>query len=164
MTKLSKILTDFFRRCICQSLFIIGIVFITIPITSFAATRCAITAIASVDFGTYDVFSSFPNNNGVGSITIDCQGGGSNILVALSNGQSSNYVSRLMRSGENSMKYNLYTSAARNVVWGDGTGGSSTMMINKNSTTTLSVFGQIPAEQDAAVGFYTDSITTIIIF
>jgi spore coat protein U-like protein len=157
-------LTDFFRRNIYQCIFKIGIIFITIPITSFAETRCAITSIASVDFGAYDVFSSFPNNNGVGSITIDCKGGGANILVGLSSGQSSNYVSRLMRSGENSMKYNLYTSAARNVVWGDGTGGSSTMMINKNSTTTLSVFGQIPAEQDAAVGFYTDSITTIINF
>jgi spore coat protein U-like protein len=69
-----------------------------------------------------------------------------------------------MRNGGNSLGYNLYTSASRNVVWGDGTGGSSTMIVNKNRNTTLSVFGQIPAGQDVAVGTYSDNITTIINF
>jgi spore coat protein U-like protein len=69
-----------------------------------------------------------------------------------------------MKSGRNSLGYNLYISAARNVVWGDGAGASSTMIVNKNRTTTLSVFGQIPAGQDVAVGIYTDSITIIINF
>jgi spore coat protein U-like protein len=69
-----------------------------------------------------------------------------------------------MKSGGNILNYNLYTSAARIVVWGDGSGGSSTMSVNRNNTTTLSVFGQIPAGQDAAVGAYTDNITTTISF
>jgi spore coat protein U-like protein len=142
----------------------IGILLIALPITSFAATRCAISSIASVDFGTYDVFSTLSNNNGIGSITIDCQGGGSNLEVTLSSGQSNTYVSRTMRRGRNLLSYNLYTSAARNVVWGDGTGGSDTIMVNKHGTTTLSVFGQIPAGQDATVGTYSDDITTIVNF
>jgi len=131
---------------------------------AFAATSCAIDSVTPVNFGTYNVFSAFTNNNGIGSITIRCQGGGSIFIVSLSSGQSNSYVSRLMRSGGSTLNYNLYTSAARIMVWGDGTGGSSTMTVNRNSTTTLSVFGQIPAGQDAAVGTYTDNITTIINF
>ncbi len=142
----------------------LGMLLTILPIISCAATRCAISSITSANFGTYDVFSTLSNNNGIGSVTIDCQGGGSNLLVTLSSGQSNNYVSRTMRSGGNSMNYNLYTSAARNVVWGDGSGGSSTMMVNKNSTTTLSIFGQIPAGQDVAVGTYSDNILTIVNF
>jgi spore coat protein U-like protein len=164
MTKTMKNLVYLSSRT--RNLFLsgIGMYLIALPINTFAATRCAISSISSVDFGTYNVFSTFSNNNGIGSITIDCQGGGTNLLVTLSAGQSNTYVSRSMRSGGNSMGYNLYISAARNVVWGDGTGGSSTMMVNKNSTTMLSIFGQIPAGQDVAVGNYSDNITTIINF
>ena len=131
---------------------------------AFAATSCAIDTVNSVSFGTYDVFSPFANNNGVGSITVRCQGGGSNFLVTLSSGQSNSYAARKMKSGGNTLNYNLYTSAARIVVWGDGTGGSGTMTVSKNSNTTMGIFGQIPAGQDAAVGMYTDNITTIISF
>lgn len=138
--------------------------FFTLSQLAFADTSCAINSVTAVDFGAYNVFSSF-NNNGVGSITIRCQGGGgSSFLVSLSSGQSNNYASRMMKSGANILNYNLYTSAARTVVWGDGTGGSSMMTANKNSTTTLSIYGQIPAGQDASIGAYSDNITTIINF
>jgi spore coat protein U-like protein len=142
----------------------ISILLVALHIPAFAATRCAISSITSVDFGTYNVFSTLSNNHGIGSITIDCQDGVSNLLITLSRGQSNTYVLRTMKSGGNSLGYNLYTSAARNVVWGDGTGASNTMTVNKNGTTTLSVFGQIPAGQDVAVGTYSDNITTIINF
>jgi spore coat protein U-like protein len=153
-----------FNRSSYHCLSGIAILLITMPIPAFGENRCAISSITSVNFGTYNVFSSLSNNNGIGSITIDCEEGESNPLVTLSRGQSNTYVSRTMRSGRNLLGYNLYTSAARNVVWGDGTGASSTMMVNKNRTTTLSVFGQIPAGQDVTVGTYTDNITTIINF
>jgi len=142
---------------------IITTILVLLSQPTFAATSCDINSVTAVDFGIYDVFSAI-NNNGVGSITIRCQGGGSSFLVTLSSGQSNNYVSRIMRSGGNSLNYNLYTSAARNVVWGDGSGGSSSMSANKNTTTTLSVFGQIPAGQDIAIGTYSDNISTIINF
>jgi spore coat protein U-like protein len=128
-------------------------------------TSCRFTTVTAVGFGAYDVFSGTPNNNGVGSLRIRCQGGGSKtFIVRLSTGQSHIYSTRVMRSGANVLTYNLYTSAARNVVWGDGTGGSSTMAVNRNSTTTLSLYGQIPAGQDVAVGIYSDNITATVDF
>ena len=165
MTSTNYYLSNFicmtYRRLLVQALVILPIIW---PQSSFAAASCTIDSVSDVNFGTYDVFSSFANNNGVGNITINCKGSASAFIVALSSGQSNSYISRLMKSGGNALSYNLYTSAARNIIWGDGTGGSSTMMINKNDTATLSLFGQIPAGQDAAVGAYTDNITTIVNF
>jgi len=130
-----------------------------------AASSCSFLSVTSVSFGTYNVFSALSNNSGVGSITILCgSGGGPNFVVTLSTGQSNSFVSRVMKSGGNSLNYNLYTSAARTVVWGDGTGSSNVMTAAKSITTTLSVFGEIPAGQDASVGTYTDNITAIVNF
>jgi spore coat protein U-like protein len=133
--------------------------------TSLSATSCTFTSVSPVSFGIYDIFSTQPNNNGVGSLTINCKGSGSdNFEVTLSTGQSHIYTTRRMRSGGNYLYYNLYTSADRSAVWGDGHGGSQLMTVRKNKATTLSIFGQIPAEQDAAVGTYTDPILATVTF
>lgn len=132
---------------------------------TLAAPSCTFTTITAVGFGAYSVFATLPNNNGVGSLAIRCVGGGGpSFAVTLSTGQSNSYASRVMKSGVNQLNYNLYTSSARTTVWGDGTGGSSTLAATANSTTTLSVFGQIPAGQDATVGTYADSITATVTF
>ena len=139
--------------------------FAVLPQPLFAASSCSFSSITSVSFGAYDVFSALSNYNGVGSITILCgSGSGPNFVITLSTGQSNTYSSRVMKSGGNSLNYNLYTSAARTVIWGDGTGGSNVMTAAKHSTTSLSIFGEIPAGQDAAVGTYTDSIITTVNF
>lgn len=159
MTLRHKYMLSLARLAGCAALFTL------IPQYSLAAPSCTFTTVTAVGFGAYDVFSGTPNNNGVGSLRIRCQGGGSEtFIVRLSDGQSHSYFPRVMRSGANTLTYNLYTSAARNVVWGDGTGGSSTMAVNRNSTTTLSVYGQIPAGQDVAVGIYSDNITATVDF
>lgn len=132
---------------------------------AFAAPSCAFNSVTGVSFGAYDVFAATPNNNGVGSLSIYCQGGGGpTFVVSLSTGQSNSYASRVMKSGGNSLNYNLYTSAGRTVVWGNGTGGSGTMTVNRNTDISLSVFGQIQAAQDVQVGIYTDSIVATVNF
>jgi spore coat protein U-like protein len=69
-----------------------------------------------------------------------------------------------MKSGANTLTYNIYTSATRSIVWGNGTGGSSKQTAYKNSTTTLSLFGLIPAGQDVANGIYTDNFIATVNF
>jgi spore coat protein U-like protein len=133
--------------------------------TSLAATSCRFTSVDPVRFGVYDVFATQANDSGVGSITIDCKGSGNdNLEVALSTGQSHSYTTRVMRSGSNRLNYNLYTGADRSAIWGDGHGGSQLMTVRKNKATTLTVFGQIPAGQDATVGTYTDTIVATVTF
>jgi len=133
------------------------------PLPSSAS--CSFTSVTDVGFGNYNVFDALPNTSGVGSITIKCQGGpGYAYDITLSTGQSHSFASRLMKSGANSLSYNIYTSATRSIVWGDGTAGSSTQSAYKNNTTTLSLFGQIPAGQDVANGIYTDNLIATVIF
>jgi spore coat protein U-like protein len=133
--------------------------------TKLVQAKCSFVGVAPISFGIYDVFSGSPNNNGVGTISIDCKGAGhSSFVVRLSTGQSNSYVSRVMMSGGKRMYYNLFTSAARTVVWGDHTGGSATMGVYKNSVSTLNIFGQIPERQDVSVGLYTDNIIVTVDF
>ena len=133
--------------------------------SSVAKTSCAFNSVSPVSFGAYNVLSPSPNNNGVGSLSINCQGAGNDTFsVTLSTGQSHSYTLRQMTSGANLLYYNLYTSADRAVVWGDGTGTSGVMTVVKKGLTILSIFGQIPAQQDAAIGTYADPIVATVSF
>jgi spore coat protein U-like protein len=124
--------------------------------------KCDFSSIGDGNFGAYDVFSKLPNTSGVGSLRIKCTGGKQSPAVMLSAGQSHNFVVRTLRSGANALNYNLYTSAARNLVWGDGSGATGVMFADKNHTVVLDIYGSIPAGQDPAVGLYTDSIVVTI--
>jgi len=154
-------------RALCRAIFGTATAawFAVLPQLSFAASSTCTISATPVNFGAYSVFSTFPNNNSGGGVTVVCNNdSGGSFEVTLSTGLSNSYASRVMQSGANPLNYNLYTSAARTAVWGDGTGGSNTMMAAKNSTTMLNIFGQIPAGQDATVGTYTDSITVTVNF
>lgn len=134
--------------------------FLVLPVHA----ACQFSSLGDVNFGAYDVFANLPNTSGVGSLTIKCTSGKPSPVVMLSAGQSQSFVARTLRSGENVLHYNLYTSAARNLVWGDGTGASEVMFANKNQTVVLAIYGSIPVGQDPAVGLYTDNIIVTINF
>jgi spore coat protein U-like protein len=131
---------------------------------ALAKADCQFFSVGDASFGTYDVFSTTPNIAGVGNLRINCHGGGHASVVKLSTGQSNRYITRTMRSGRDELNYNLYTSAARDVIWGDGTGGSSVMSTPKNQDVNLDVFGSIPEGQDPAVGTYSDIIVISVEF
>jgi spore coat protein U-like protein len=94
--------------------------------------------------------------------------------IALSAGTSASYNPRQLASGANRLDYNLYTSASRSTVWGDGSGGSSTVSgtINTSILSLLclaginnhTVYGRIPAAQNVAPGIYADTITVTVTF
>jgi spore coat protein U-like protein len=133
-----------------------------LPLEALAA--CQFTSLSDVNFGAYNVFARSPNNDGVGSLRIKCQGGGKSSTVMLSSGQSQSFAPRTLRSGAHSLNYNLYTNASRTIVWGDGTAGTHTMSAGKNASTALDVFGSIPEGQDPPVGNYSDNIVVTVNF
>lgn len=142
-----------------------------------AADATAATCSASspgVSFGPYNVFTAAPINvNGTISITCSRVVGEISVTVSyeilLATGQSNSFVQRKMNSGANLLGYNLYTTNAHSIVWGDGTGSTRTVtgsltLNNANPTRTVSktVFGQIPALQDVAVGDYSDNVQVTV--
>lgn len=140
------------------------------PCVAFAASSgtCMVST-TPVNFGSYDVFSNSAVDT-VGQVTVGCTGVGTtySVTVQLNKGLVGSVAQRKMQqgNGNDKLSYNLYTDAGRSTIWGDGTSSSSTQTINVNGGTssTLSIYGRIPALQDVEMGSYTDSITVTINF
>ena len=141
-----------------------------------ASADCNVT-VGGVAFGAYDPLAATPDDS-TGTVTVTCINTGPantrvNYSVALSAGASGAYSQRYMRAGTPRLNYNLYRDAARTIVWGNGTGGSSlitgTLAVgpgqgNGTKSATYTVYGRAPALQDAAPGTYADTIVVTLTF
>jgi len=128
------------------------------------AANCSVST-TSVVFGSYNVFSSAPVDS-TGTVSYNCNG---NVLVsiAMTRGQSVTFLPRQLVNGTERLAYNLFRDAARTMVWGDSTGGTSThteMSPLKKEDVTLTVYGRIPPGQDVSAGTYTDTVTVVMNF
>jgi spore coat protein U-like protein len=78
-----------------------------------------------------------------------------------------------MSAGASRLGYNLFTDAARAQVWGNANSGttliSGTLRVgpgvgNGTRSNTHTVYGRVPASQNADTGNYTDSILVTLTF
>jgi spore coat protein U-like protein len=132
------------------------------------AGSCTITNVVGVTFGSYDVFSNMPTD-AVGNVTYRCIDLGTDLItIDLNKGNSNSYNSRTLKSGNDTLNYNLYLDSGKNIIWGDGTEGSNRygpLNPTNNSDVMLSIYGRISARQiSAKVGNYSDTITITIFF
>ena len=130
-----------------------------------AAPTCTISA-TSVNFGSYNVFSLSATDS-TGTVTITCNGAAHNVVVSLSTGGSGAFNPRMMVSGGELLSYNLYRDAAGTSIWGDGTGGTSTLTNANpanNTAINITVYGRVPAGQDVSAGVYSDTVSAVINF
>jgi spore coat protein U-like protein len=149
-----------------------------------AAAPCVANAVSctasvpALNFGAYNVFGAAPLQSAT-TLSVSCAKTASDAsgtiavgyTIALSTGSSATYAQRRLASGPDTLGYNLYANSARTLIWGDGTGGSrlasDSMNLTNGSparTRTHTIFGQIPALQDAAVGSYTDAILVTVTY
>jgi spore coat protein U-like protein len=130
-----------------------------------AQAACTVSA-TPVAFGPYDVFA-LAHDDAVGSITYRCTFLEFNIRVSISRGSSSTFSPRTLRSGGEQLAYNIFRDSARTQIWGDGTGGTavySVVIPPWNQDVVLTMYGRVPAEQDAMVGSYTDTVVVTVEF
>jgi spore coat protein U-like protein len=128
---------------------------------SNAWSACSVNA-QSVNFGNYDPFGR-NNLDGAGNIAVTCDLGVT-YTIAMSSGGGT-YATRIMANGPHSLHYNLYTDASRIVVWGDGNGSTATVSGSGAATATnMTIYGRIPATQNAHVGNYSDSVIVTVTF
>jgi spore coat protein U-like protein len=138
----------------------------TLAVSSTATASCIVSA-TNLNFGTYNGTAARASNS---SVRVRCSNG-SPYTVALSRG-SGTFAIRTMKRGANALQYNLYTTSALSTIWGDGTSGTGTRTgtgtgLSAARNRTLTVFGSMPnnaANQDAAVGAYTDAITVTVAY
>ncbi|GAB3338074.1 hypothetical protein GCM10027565_36630 [Bordetella tumulicola] len=63
------------------------------------------------------------------------------------------------------MRYQLYTSSARSVIWGDGTSGTAAVTAaGSGLAQTLTIYGSVPAQSTPTPGTYRDTIIATISF
>ena len=132
---------------------------------------CSVSA-TGLRFGNFDPISTTPTSS-TSQLRLSCWTTGSPELVtytvALSSGLSGNYGIRLMLGAGDQLAYNLYSDNAHTTVWGDGTGGSSTVSGSMKATrrrqrTDLTVYGQITPQQLIRAGNYSDSIVVTVTY
>lgn len=146
-----------------------------------ASSTCLIDVVVSAAFGLYDGTLNDSASTLVSGRCINSPPPGSSGVLApvisLSTGVAGSYAPRQMASGANRLSYNLYTSAARTTVWGDGSSGTATVaayaagsvIITGNQTRAfdspnLTIHGRIPADQTSPLGVYLDTIIVTLTF
>ncbi len=78
-------------------------------------------------------------------------------------GGASNFGARAMKSGSNTLGYQLYLDSGRSSVWGDGTASSSTSSgTGTGSTQSLTIYGRLPSLANVVPGSYTDTVTVTV--
>jgi spore coat protein U-like protein len=158
------------------------------PIAAGAALMAAGAANAAVDTTTFTVSAfvnanclvsannlNFGNYNGAGAdrdvdstIAVRCSNGTA-YTVKLSTGGGT-FAQREMTAGTNKLQYNLYTTSARNTIWGDNTSGTGIQPgagqgMSSGKAITHTVYGRLPSNafnQDAPGGTYSDTITVTV--
>jgi spore coat protein U-like protein len=132
---------------------------------AFGACTASTTA---VSFGTYDTLSP-ANDDSTGVVLADCTAGERNLVVSINGGSSGSIAARTLLNGATALNYNLYTTAGRTIIFGDGITGSTVTMNFLNSAGGVrhynaTVYGRIPPLQPVGAGLYTDTVTVTITF
>jgi spore coat protein U-like protein len=133
------------------------------PGEASAAPTCSFVVASDLAFGAYDPAAATPLDSTT-TVRYRCPPGQIN-RITLDAGGSGSFAWRELRRGGEVLRYNLYLDAARTVVWGDGTGGSSTgpgATSTSGGATTAWVFARVPASQDVSAGAYSDLVRVTI--
>ena len=132
---------------------------------------CSVTA-PTLSFGTYTPGQPSPTDSSR-QVQVSCSGPAGLLVgyqIALSAGGSGTYSPRRMQSGANTLAYNIYRDGGYSQVWGDGTGGSSTvsdviaLILLGTSSKQNTAYGRLFAQQNVAPGAYADTVTVTVTY
>jgi spore coat protein U-like protein len=134
---------------------------------------CTVSA-SSIVFGNYNPLST-SGDAAVGSWTVTCNAIGSGTAtvsgtLSLSTGLSGRYSARTMKSGTNSLQYNIYLTPSYTQIFGDGTAGtfapsdSGTVTAGQVYQVAGNMYGFMPPLQDVPAGSYLDSIVVTVAY
>ena len=87
--------------------------------------------------------------DGSGGLSITCTNGTAwSAAAGVGSGSGASFASRRMTSGANLLAYNLYTSAARTTVWGDGTASTGAFTgTGTGAAQSVTVYGRVGSGQ-----------------
>jgi spore coat protein U-like protein len=135
-----------------------------------AATTCRFVSGGGVAFGPYDTLSSASVDSSL-NLLVSCNrnGGSPNVTLTVSLGTGINGTSvnnrQMAHSGGSGdlLSYGLFRDVSRSSVWGFSPGidtvNQTLSVPNKGSaSTTFTVYGRLPAQQNVSAGSYGDTV------
>lgn len=139
-----------------------------LPVSATVAAACIVSA-APLAFGAYT-----PGAGALRATTrlrVACARGTA-FRVALGAGSNpgATFAQRLLDNGAASLQYNLYTNAARSVIWGDGTAATRTVARRGRGPArpiSIAVYGLLPDNtfnRAALAGTYRDTIVVTVTY
>jgi spore coat protein U-like protein len=142
---------------------------LTASVDARADVMCTAT-VTGINFGSYNPFVSTDDDSS-GNIGVSCTpttAGTVSYTIGISSGSGS-FVTRLLTQGNESLGYNVYVSAMRAQVWGDGTAGTSVIsdsytLSQTSVTRTYGIHGRILARQNKPAGSYADVLNVTITY
>ena len=147
---------------ICSIMGVFGVLLVT----SVVYAACTVST-TSINFGSYDFLSSAAET-GTGSITLSCSPQ-ANVQIAIgASFNSGGFYPRMMQHdvSNDTLDYNIYTSAAMMQVWGDGTHGTATVDSRnvRKSNSPIIVYGKIVPLQNVPAGNYSEPLIVTITY
>ncbi len=130
----------------------------------FAQAACSVNS-TPVAFGVYSPFDIAPTDT-AGTLRVSCDTATVGYTLLLTPGGAGSYAPRRLVGGAYTLAYNLYADALRSSVWGDGSGGTTTVggAFALPGAIDHTVYGRLPARQNVGAGAYTDTLTVTLNF
>ena len=137
----------------------------TIPVSVTVIDSCIVDA-TPVVFGNYTGISG-GSSSAAATVSPTCTVGTAyTIELCAGLGNSATYANRKLTGPSGSViNYNLYSDAARTVVWGDGSAGTARPSgIGTGTAQPISLYCSVPSAQAVAVGSYSDTVTVTLTY
>lgn len=137
----------------------------SMSVTATVTATCTVSTTA-LAFGSVDTISGL-NVDNTGSLSVTCTNGSPwTASAGVGAGVGASYANRKMTSGANLLNYNLYTTAARTVVWGNNTGGTAFLSgTGTGAVQSVTVYGRVNSGQTGVpAGAYTDTVAVTVTY
>lgn len=120
-------------------------------------------ATTPLTFVGYSPLNANPDNS-TGAVILTCTSGTS-ATIDLDVGSHAVGAQRKLQSGAaGTVNYNLYQDVNRSAAWGSGATALAVSAAPDTNPRSYTVYGQIPAQQNAASGTYTDTVVATVNF
>lgn len=130
-------------------------------VSTTVAGSCQINTATDLDFGTVSGFITAPVNQ-TSLVTLTCVGG-TPWRAGLNDGLNPSGTTRRMTDGAgNFVNYELYRDSARTQRFGIAGGTGAVTGSGTGSSQGVTVYGRVPAPQNATPGNYADTITVTV--
>ncbi len=126
---------------------------------SAIGASCSITTVPTLGFPNYDVFAIAATTTSQ-TAKFHCDND-VNITVGIGKSSTSGTIAtrQMSAGGTDRLNYNIYKNAGFSVLWGDGTAGTTGLVVSTNNqNASVPIFGKIDPGQNVSVGNYADTV------